>query len=173
MIKISVFGLTLLCASLSRAEEFDVGKFTFDDGSAWQAVEHSPMVAAAFKHLKADLEVRFYHFGQGQGGGIAANFDRWIGQFEGMPVVAKESHRYGEQEVAILTVNGTYLEGPPMMPAEKKTPMEEYMMLGAVIPNAEGDVFLKLTGPEAAVEAVKADFMSLASSPFTDVSVEE
>ena len=50
--------------------------------------------------------------------------------------------------------------------AGPKTPKADYMMLGAVIEDEKGSVFLKMTGPAKSVEAVKAAFKKLAESPF-------
>ena len=38
-------------------------------------------------------ECGVYYFGQGQGGGVEANIDRWIGQFQGSKDYAKMEKR--------------------------------------------------------------------------------
>jgi len=67
--------------------------------------------------------VKFYYFGKGQGGGIAANMKRWKGQFQGKPEAKEATKKYGEQEVATIEIAGTYLDGPPF---GKKTPKDDY-----------------------------------------------
>lgn len=40
------------------------------------------------------------------------------------------------------------------------------MLLGAIVPAADANVFIKLTGPKAAVSKLIEDFKKLAASPF-------
>ena len=36
---------------------------------------------------KDPAEIAVFYFGEGQGGGVQANIDRWISQFEGKPAI--------------------------------------------------------------------------------------
>jgi hypothetical protein len=108
--------------------------------------------------------VKFYHFGFGQGGGVDANVTRWKKQFEGEVKVTPEKLSYDKQEVTIVMMEGTFLDGGIM---ERKTPKEGYVLLGAIIPHAGGDVFLKMTGPKAVLLKAKGDFKKLVASAFT------
>jgi hypothetical protein len=107
--------------------------------------------------------LKFYHFGRGQGGGVAANLTRWKRQFEGEVKVTPEEIKHGEQKVAIVLMEGTYLDGGMM---ERKTPKAHYALLGAVIPHEGGDVFLKMTGPKADIKKALEDFKSLITTAF-------
>jgi hypothetical protein len=69
----------------------------------------------------------------------------------------------GGKKVTVVKADGTYLDGPPMA---AKTPRANYTLLGAIVPAAEANVFIKLAGPKDAVAKVAADFRALATSPF-------
>ena len=159
-----------LTLSLLSAEDtkFTVGNFTFKASDSWFKAPSSPMVKAALNHgKKGGPLLKFYHFGKGQGGGVRANLDRWKGQFQGETKVTPEEKIYGEQKVTIVTMTGTYLVGPPFGGNKVATP--DHMLLGAIIPHPDGDVFLKMTAPETELKKVKADFEKLIASAFPKV----
>lgn len=160
--KIFTFLWILFVGSLFADEApMKVGNFTFKGGDAWVAAKTSPMVKAAVTHGKDGPLLKFYHFGQGQGGGIDANIKRWKGQFQGEAKLVQEDKTYGDQKVAIVTITGTYLVGPPF---GEKVATKGQALLGAVIPHPSGDVFLKMTGPEADIAKTKEDFVKLIES---------
>jgi hypothetical protein len=151
---------------LSGQEPFKVGNFTFKPAKVWVTAPTSPMVKAALNHRKKDGPLlKFYHFGQGQGGGVKANLDRWKGQFkDGEAKVTPEEKTFGDQKLTIVTMIGTYMAGPPF--GGNKVAQADQMLLGAVIPHPTGDVFLKMTGPEAELKKLKVDFDKLIASAF-------
>ncbi len=110
------------------------------------------------------LEAIFYYFGAGQGGDADANVTRWFRQFEGQPETSREEIDAGGKKVTLVTAKGTYLDGPPM--AQQKTPRPGYTLLGAIVPAADANVFIKLTGPADAVAKATPGFRALAVSPF-------
>lgn len=170
--KIPIFLSFLLLGSLFAEDAppivedapMTVGDFTFEAGKTWVKVPLSPMVKAAVSHGEKGPVLKFYHFGKGQGGGVAANLKRWKGQFQGDPKMTEEEKTFGEQKVTIVSITGTYMDGPPF---GQKVPTEGQALLGAVIPHEAGDVFLKMTGPEAEITKAKADFMQLLQSAFS------
>jgi hypothetical protein len=108
-------------------------------------------------------EVVFFHFGRGQGGDAEANLMRWA------RVMLDEAGEPVEPEIEVFDVSGvrtvaaeyagTYMAGPPM---GEKEEMENYKLLGAVIEGGpEGNVFIRLTGPAEAVDAVRDDWMAM------------
>jgi hypothetical protein len=157
-----------------RAEDPDtikVSEFTFSFSKPWirQQVT-SPMRAGQFTYdhaeeALADVDMVIFFFGAGQGGGTQANIDRWLSQFEGAPESKTEEKEMGGKQVTLVTAKGTYLDsmGGPMGP---KTPKPDYTMLAAILPSPEGDVFLKVTGPNASVAAMQEAFMAFIASPF-------
>jgi hypothetical protein len=101
----------------------------------------------------------------GFGGGAEANLKRWVGQFEGgAPEMKREELKFGDVQVLLVTLNGTYLEGPMMSP--NKTPRPDYTFLGAIITNAEYGTFVKFIGPKADVAKAADAFKKLVTSPF-------
>jgi hypothetical protein len=57
-------------------------------------------------------EVTFFHFGQGQGGGIQANVGRWFSQFQDAQTGQHEEKINGIR-VVFVTAEGTFLSGTP------------------------------------------------------------
>lgn len=114
-------------------------------------------------------ECAVFFFGPGQGGGVQANIDRWIGQFEqpdGRPSaeLAKQNKEViNGMTVTTVDLTGTFAGGGPMMggSASKKT---GYRMLGAIVEGPQGAVFFKFTGPAATVAASQDDFRALLKS---------
>jgi len=155
-------------------QTIDVSEFTFKYGEPWirQQVS-SPMRAGQLtydhkdENLK-DVDLVIYFFGAGQGGGIQANIDRWIGQFEGTPKYTIDKKDLGGKEVTFLEASGTYMESMGGPFSSSKTAQPDFTMLAAILPSDQGAVFLKLTGPNASVEALKEDFTKFAESPFAE-----
>ncbi len=165
-----------LPSSSEDLETLNIAEFTFKYGDPWVRQQpSSSMRAAQFtydhedENLK-DIEVVFFAFG-GNAGGVQANMDRWIGQFEGNPEYKIEEKELGGKEISFIAATGTFMEtmggGGPFSGGEKKA-MPDYTMLAAFIQGADQAVILKLTGPSDSVEAMKEAFEALATSPFTD-----
>ncbi len=155
-------------------ETLKVSEFTFSFGDPWIRQQVTSSMRAGqltYDHkdenLK-DVDLVIYYFGQGQGGGIKANLDRWIGQFEGTPKSKIEEKEMGERKVSFLTASGTYMESSGGPFSGNKTPRPESTMLAAILPSEQGAVFLKLTGPTESVEAMRKDFEAFAASPFAE-----
>jgi len=157
----------------AKADTLIAGEFTFSYGKPWEAMEvKSSMRAGQLKYDNEgdlqDPELVFYYFGPGQGGGIKANMDRWIGQFEGEPESEQEIVEKGGRKIHFLEAKGTYMESSGGPFAGKKTPRPGYLLLGAILESDKGAVFLKLFGEEKAVEALKEDFKKVALSPVSE-----
>ena len=154
------------------AESIKVSEFTFSFAKPWVSKPvASAMRAGQFIYdhedeKLADVEMVIYFFGPGQGGGIQANIDRWIGQFEGKPESKTEEKEMGDKKVTLLTAKGTYLESMGGPFSGNKTAKPDYTMLAAILPSEQGDVFLKLTGATKSVEAMGDAFMKFTASPF-------
>ncbi|MBI5154878.1 hypothetical protein HZA57_06545 [Candidatus Poribacteria bacterium] len=123
------------------------------------AAELSPMRAAQFavpapEGAARGAELVAFHFGKGQGGGAAANVQRWIGQMElaegAQPGIYAQS-RDG------LTLTEVTCEGtlkPSGMGSGPTEPQAGSMLHGVIIEGGpEGAVFLKMTGSAEAVKA--------------------
>lgn len=100
-----------------------------------------------------DGELAVFHFGPGGGGGVQANLDRWIGQFDRKDVkVVLTQGKCKDGDYIFATITGTYNVpvGPPM--GGQTRPMPNAQVLGVIVQNATGPYYLKLWGPRATVE---------------------
>lgn len=98
----------------------------------------------------------------GGGGGLESNVNRWLGQFGGEPldadaIAALPKHPLLGGQATLVEVEGTFaaMGGPPQA---------GFALLGLVISDASGGIFLKFTGPSALVASERANFLALASS---------
>lgn len=175
MIRSLLTAAALLAASVvshaadeTKPAELKVGGYTFKMAAPWEAKKQPGMMSAGGftlpgKDGAAPIDADFYHFGKDQGGGgnVESNVRRWQSQFQpgadGKPAEAEREEVTVEGKKALLiTIKGTFLKGPAMSP--NKTPMPGYAMLGAILQNDDGNVFIKVTGPEAPTLATSADF---------------
>ena len=178
----SLFPIVLLTANAfgapaqeTKISELKVGAFTFKVAAPWVAkAEPRMMSQGGFtltgKDGAAPVEADFYHFGTGGGGGIEPNIKRWQSQFTASadgapPTMEREELTFGDNKALLITIKGTFLSGPAMSP--NKTPLPGYAMLGAILESKEGDVFLKITGPETATLATKAEVKAMVKAAFT------
>jgi len=152
--------LLLFCSVILLASETVAGlKWTAPAG--WTAESGArPMRAATY--TVGDAECAVYFFGQGQGGGIQANLERWKNQFQGS--ISKTGNRtiHG-LPVTTIDVSGNYngMTGPG---SGGGAPKPGYRMLGAIVENPAGNVFFKFTGPAKTIAANQAKFDLLLNS---------
>jgi hypothetical protein len=133
--------------------EFTVGNFVFTRPETWGwVVPASPMRKAQLSVPAVDgtapAEVTFFHFGAGQGGTVQANVDRWFKQFSNGSTEAR-AERVGNTTVTFVKAFGTFSSG---MPGGPTTPLEDYALNGAILESPGGDVYVKMTGPQAVVK---------------------
>ena len=159
----SIFLMTLWLAADSGAGI----KWTVP--SNWKAEAQRPMRLATYTIPAAagdadSGECGVYYFGQGQGGSVQANMDRWISQFQ-----SKEAPKRGERtvhgmKVTTLDVTGAYsgMGGP--MAKSAAQPKSNYRLLGAIVEGPQGSVFFKFTGPAKTVAQSQATFDKLLAS---------
>jgi hypothetical protein len=84
------------------------------------------------------------------GGSAQANINRWIGQVQDQTGAPKQASESVEGfTVSTVEVYGTFMDGSPMGP---KTPRPNWILRGAVAEGPSGPVFIKMTGPEDAMD---------------------
>jgi hypothetical protein len=158
----AVFLLLIVVATTRAADQVKVGAFTFNAPDGWTKVTpSSPMRKAQFDIGvgMARGEVNFFHFGMGQGGSAQDNVARWFAQFPGSEAKRKTNEvQAGPAKITFAMTEGTFSSGMPGGPTK---PMEDYALCGAILPSADGDVFVKMTGPKAVVEGAKEAFMKM------------
>lgn len=142
--------------------EFRVGGFAFERPGGWEWIVPSGGMRKAQLAVRGEgdgvADVTFFHFGPGQGGGVAANVSRWFGQFQNATTDERREN-IGRTEVVFVEAEGTFFSG---MPGGPTTPMEGYGLSGAILVDEEnGDIFVKMTGPEEIVAGARETFDSM------------
>lgn len=144
--------------------QFSVGDFNFDRPEGWAWIPPTSAMRKAQLSIPGSegktADVTFFHFGPGQGGGVQANVQRWFGQFKDGYTDTKVE-KYGKTPVTMVTASGTFSSG---MPGGPTTPQTGYALRGAILESAGGDVFIKMTGPEATVKAAETAFGEMVKS---------
>jgi len=104
-------------------------------------------------------ELIVYYFGPGGAGGVAANLERWIGQFDatGRKVKLTEG-KSARGRYTLADGAGTFKKpvGPPV--SQETRTLSGARMLAAIIETDKGPYFLKLTGLEKTVNEAAAAF---------------
>jgi hypothetical protein len=120
--------------------------------SNWKSEGDRPMRLATYQVQPAPGdqeggECAVYYFGQGQGGSVEANVDRWKGQFEGSKDAPKvEKRAIHGLKVTTLDLSGAYTGmGGPRAP--QGPPKQGYRLLGAIVEGPQGSIFFKFSGP--------------------------
>jgi hypothetical protein len=140
----------------------------------WKSEGQRPMRLATYQVQAAagnqeGGECGVYYFGQGQGGSVEANIDRWIGQFQqaggksSKDVAKVEKRTIHGLKITTVDVSGTYtgMGGPT---APQGSPKPDYRLLGAVVEGLQGSVFFKFTGPAKTVAQNQSAFEKMLSS---------
>ena len=137
----------------------------------WTNTGTAEMRAATYKvppaaGNRSPAECVVYFFGKGQGGPVDANIERWNNQVQaplGKPAAAQIRKRVVHGlPVTTIDVSGAYtgMAGPQA----QSVAVPGYRLLGAVIENPGGNIFLKFAGPVRTVNANATAFEKLLSS---------
>jgi hypothetical protein len=157
--------LGLIAATALAADEYrraqDAG-LRYKVPARWERVP-APSNMRAAQYRVGDAEVILFFFGEGGGGDVNANIDRWASQFtqpDGRPsreaaVVAKRT--VGDAKVTTVDLSGTYAP-TPMAPGAKASVRPDTRMLAAVIEGKGGPWFLRVVGPTATMGTVEPEF---------------
>src|SRR5688500_16022172 len=166
--------LAILAASASLAVADTGGGIKWTPPAAWKSQGERPMRVATYTipAAKGDTEageLAVFYFGPGQGGGVDANIDRWIGQFQqpdGKPSADRAKRQKRTMNgLAVTTIDlpGTYMASAgPMSPT--KTSKADFRLIGAIVEGPQGAVFFKLTGPAKTIAASEAAFEKMLAS---------
>jgi len=136
--------------------------------AGWKAGAQKPMRAATYAVPNAagdsdPTECVIYFFGQGQGGSVQANIDRWKGQFSPPANAPTHTKTVNGLNVTTIDLSGTYA-GMAGMGGAPGAPKPGYRMLGAIVENPGGNLFIKLAGPAKTIGANQAKFDQLLGS---------
>ncbi len=143
--------------------KFKVGAFSFTRPATWKwenptsSMRKAQLIVLGKNGTTA--LVTFFYFGPGQGGTVQANVDRWAAQFtskDGTPVTAvTTSQKAMETTITFVSASGTFANGMPGGPTES---CPNYALRGAILESPQGDVYVKMTGPETLVKEETATF---------------
>lgn len=99
------------------------------------------------------------------GGGIDDNIDRWSEQVldaAGEPAEADaEDRTINGIDLTLVELSGTYMDGGMFGP---KTERPDYSMFGAIIPQGQRSVFIKMTGPTDEMDDLHSEWIALIES---------
>lgn len=161
LIRSLALAATICGISVSSAwagEKFTVAGITFTKPDNWVKVAPASSMRAAQLEVRdgsAKADVVFFYFGPGGAGGVDANVDRWLKQFQEPKnkLNAKiEAKTISGTKVTFVEATGTFMDGRPFGP---KTPKAGYGLLGIIVEGPQGAIFIKETGPKKLVEASK------------------
>jgi hypothetical protein len=170
---VRVWILLCLSAFIAQAEDkpatFAAGDFKFAVPTGWNSVTpSSPMRKAELRvpgpegtGAAGEAIITVFHFGQGQGGTVQQNIDRWFGQFDGDNYgkgAASAKETIGTVPVTFARARGTFQSG---MPGQPTTPLAGQSLLGAILESPNGDVYVKMTGPAPTVEKAEPAFVQM------------
>jgi len=146
---------------------------TFTPPGSWKDLGASGMRAGSYVYgpVKGDADsatVAVFYFGQGGGGGVAANIDRWIGQMsipgggDAAAAARRADLTVDGMSVHHVEVAGTYngaaMGGAMMGGGGEGRP--GYFMSAVVLEAPQGNLFFKLTGPEQTAREMNAQFLA-------------
>jgi len=153
---------TALCLlnpfTAGAGEQFTVAGITFTKPDNWKKVAPASSMRAAQLEVRegsAKADVVFFYFGPGGAGGVDANVDRWLKQFQEPKDKLNarvEAKTIKGTKVTFVEATGTFMDGRPFGP---KTPKPDYGLLGIIIEGPQGAIFIKETGPRKLVESSK------------------
>jgi len=167
MLKQLIIALLVLCAGCQAqqgapAQQTAVntsGTLKFSAPAGW--VEEKPGSSSRVAQYKLprvaddseDAAAILYFFGQGQGGGTAANIERWVNQMQQSDGSASTNKAKQETltinglKVTTVEVSGTYTaEMSPGSGTFHNNP--NYRLRAAVIESPKGSYYLKVVGPD-------------------------
>jgi len=154
-------------AETTAGDTLDLGAATVDLPAGWIPGRPSSsmrLAEATVPGPAGDALLTVFFFGEGGGGGVEANLQRWAGQIAAEPGTQPERDRFDFDgwTVSTLAVEGTLQ--PSRMGTGPTEPMPGAMLVGAVLEGPGGPWFFKLTGPAATVAAARPDLEAMLRS---------
>jgi hypothetical protein len=176
MRKFFIFLWLVMCAVAMAQPEFKVADVQFVAPSSWSSETPASNMRAAqwsihpLRKSEAAGEVVVFYFGLGQGGDAEANIQRWLGTMttpKGGPVNGDVQKRtVNGLKVTEVTAYGTYASGMPMA-GVPPVPKLNFGLVGAVIEGPQGNLFVRMTGPDRLVKAELPSFQKFIDSAKT------
>jgi len=159
--------LSLICIFLTStlsANVVEVAGYRFTAPDSWEQTKPSSSMRKAQLKIAGEdgkeAELVFFYFGPSGGGGVRANVDRWLKQFENMLDQSVKEEIVHDVKTTFVRIWGTFLSGSPFGP---KTPKSGYSLSGAIIEGKNGAIFLKMVGHSKVVDQNHDALVSLIS----------
>ena len=164
-----VFTIFLFFLPISLfANVVEVAGYQFVAPDSWDQTKPSSSMRKAQFELITDsgktAELAFFYFGPGGGGGVRANLDRWMKQFNNLQSSNTSEDIVQEVKVTYARAVGTFLSGSPFGP---KTPKPGYALFGAIVEGRKGSIFLKLIGQKDAVAEFEGAVLNMIKGALT------
>lgn len=162
-----VAGLAACRSADPAASVLELPSLALDLPAGWEARPPASSLRTAEARVPGpggDAELTVFHFGEGKGGSVAENLQRWVDQMEFAPGTSTEREEFSANGYTIYRVDfaGTLKAGQMGMgPAE---PQPDSRLLGAIIEGPGGPWYLKLVGPDATVAPQRDAFLRLLES---------
>lgn len=132
--------------------------------AAWTVVppvSQMRLAQAVIEGPGGPAEVAVFHFGAGQGGGIDANVQRWLGQIAPRPGTEPQRKVFEANGLRITWVDAEGTLQPGQMGVGPATAEPDSRLLGAVIEGPGGPWFFKATGPDATLGPQRIAFLAM------------
>lgn len=136
------------------------GELAFTAPAGWR---EGPARAMRLVTLEVGAETECYvtELG-GDGGGLALNVERWLGQL-GQPAPT-EAELAAMPRIPVMGGEGVLVEGDGTFRGMDGAAREGYALLGIVQQREETTLFVKMVGPAAEVAAGRGEFLEFVSS---------
>ena len=135
------------------ANVVEVAGYRFTAPEGWQSSPPSSSMRKAQFSIAGEngeeAELVFFYFGQGGGGGVRANVDRWLKQFHVKSDQSVSEEIIHSVKTTFVRAWGTFSSGTPFGP---KTLKPGYSLSGVIIEGKAGALFLKMVGDADVVD---------------------
>lgn len=161
-VTVALYASSLPMAAEPAPDSFLVGGLRFQRPTDWSwvpvqsSMRKAQLLVPGMDPSKS-ADITFFHFGPSGGGDIDSNVQRWLRQFQSAPGSEKvEAKELGGRKVTLVSTEGTFSAG---MPGANAGPSPDFALLGAILEDPQGNIFVKMTGPKATVQAAKDKFL--------------
>ena len=146
--------------------------------AAWRDLGPAPMLRAKYQLSPVEgedvvAEINVAYYGEEMGGDIEANIGRWVGQMktpagEDAASIARRSKLTTGNgiEVHFVEVDGIYMKsmgGGPMTGGRMQA-QPDHRLVGAIVVGTEGNVFIKLVGPQKTARVMEEQLRAMLAS---------
>lgn len=137
----------------------------------WEEQQPEPgmrLAQAAIPGPGGPGQLAVFYFGEGGGGGVEANLQRWIGMMELKPGTEprRETFESNGLRITWLDVAGTMM--PSQMGMGPAEPTPNMRMLAAVVEGPRGPWFFRANGPDATLADQRDEFLGMLKSLRTE-----